>query len=126
LNEGRVVKVKTLLSILAVSLLFWAPVTAAEKVIPDAEASLYAGESVAVKGIIANVFQSNKGNIFLNFGSPYPNQTLYAVIFGKDAAKFGNVKAYEGKTVIVTGVVQSYKGKAEIILKDPGQIKLSK
>lgn len=84
------------------------------------------GESVAVNGIIANVFQSNKGNIFLNFGNPYPNQTFYAVIFSKDAAKFGNVKAYEGKTVAVTGTIQSYKGKAEIILKDPGQIRVGK
>ena len=120
------VKVKTLASILTVSLMFWTLATAAEKVIPDTEAYQYVGESVAVKGILAHVFQSNNGNIFLNFGSPYPNQTFYAVIFGKDAAKFGNYKAYEGKTVIVTGVVQSYKGKAEIILKDPGQIKLGK
>jgi DNA/RNA endonuclease YhcR with UshA esterase domain len=98
----------------------------AEKVIADNEASKYVGESVAVKGIVANVFQSNKGNIFLNFGNPYPNQTLYAVIFSKDAAKFGNVRAYEGKMVVVTGMVQSYKGKAEIILSEPGQISLGK
>ena len=31
-----------------------------------------------------------------------------------------------GKIVVVIGMVQSYKGKAEIILKEPGQIKLSK
>jgi DNA/RNA endonuclease YhcR with UshA esterase domain len=99
---------------------------AAEKTIPDNEASKYVGESVAVKGIVANVFQSNKGNIFLNFGKPYPNQTFAAVIFSKDTAKFGNVKAFEGKTVEVSGMVQSYKGHAEIILKNPGQIRLSK
>jgi hypothetical protein len=60
-----VVKVKTLMSILTVSLLFWAPVTAAEKVIPDTEAFPYAGESVAVKGMIANVFQSNTRPLML-------------------------------------------------------------
>jgi DNA/RNA endonuclease YhcR with UshA esterase domain len=114
------------ISLLTVTFLLWTNASAAEKVVPDTEASNYVGESVAVKGIVANVFQSNKGNIFLNFGNPYPNQTFYAVIFSKDAATFGNVKAYEGKIVVVTGMVQSYKGKAEIILKEPGQIKLSK
>ena len=43
------------------------------KTVTDAEASKYVGESVAVTGVIANVFQSGKGNIFLNFGKPYPN-----------------------------------------------------
>jgi DNA/RNA endonuclease YhcR with UshA esterase domain len=118
--------VKISIGILGVSLLLGSYAIAAEKVIADNEASKYVGEAVAVKGIIANVFQSNKGNIFLNFGNPFPNQTFAAVIFSKDAAKFGNVKAYEGKTVVVTGMIQSYKGKAEIILKEPGQIKLSK
>jgi DNA/RNA endonuclease YhcR with UshA esterase domain len=119
-------KVKILIAILSVGFLIGTHAIAAEKVISDSEASKYVGESVAVKGVVANVFQSNKGNIFLNFGNSYPNQKFAAVIFSKDAAKFGNFKAYEGKAVVVTGVVQSYKGKAEIILKDPGQIKLSK
>jgi DNA/RNA endonuclease YhcR with UshA esterase domain len=110
--------------ILMLSLLVWTHAIAGEKIIADSEASKYLGESVAVKGMIANVFRSGKGNIFLNFEKPYPNQTFSAVIFSKDAGKFGNIQAFEGKTVVVTGVVQSYKGKAEIILKAPGQIRL--
>lgn len=111
--------------LMVLCLLFGAQAIAAEQNIPDHEASKYVGESVAVKGVVANVFQSQKGNTFLNFGKPYPNQTFYAVIFSKDVAKFGNLKSYEGKTVVVTGMVQSYKGHAEIILKDPAQIMMS-
>jgi DNA/RNA endonuclease YhcR with UshA esterase domain len=108
---------KTFIWILMISLLVWTHAIAAGKIIDDNDASKYMGEFVTVKGRVANVFQSQKGNIFLNFGKPYPNQTFSAVIFSKDAAKFGNIGAFEGKTFVVTGVVQSYKGKSEIILK---------
>jgi DNA/RNA endonuclease YhcR with UshA esterase domain len=97
-----------------------------ENIIPDNEASKYIGEAVSVKGFVANVFQSQKGNIFLNFGKPYPNQTFAAVIFNKDTSKFNNIKGYEGKIVVVTGTVQLYKGHPEIIINSPGQIKIAK
>ena len=99
---------------------------AEEKLIPDNEASKYIGEFVSVKGFVANVYQSKKGNIFLNFGKQYPDQTFAAVIFSKDTSKFNNIKAFEGKIVVVTGVVQLYKGHPEIILNDPDQIKITK
>jgi len=54
---------------------------ASEPIISDSQASQYVGKNVSVKGIVANVHVSKKGNIFLNFGRPYPNHTFAAVVF---------------------------------------------
>jgi DNA/RNA endonuclease YhcR with UshA esterase domain len=45
------------------------------------------------------------------------------VILAADAAKFPGVTSLNGKTVDVTGKVQLYKGKPEILLTDAAQIK---
>ena len=109
-----------------VSLFFAKASWASEPIISDSEASQYVGKNVSVKGIIANVYISQKGNIFLNFGRPYPNHTFAAVVFAADSQKFKNPKIYEGQTVIIKGMVQVYKGRPEIILKSADQIKLLK
>jgi DNA/RNA endonuclease YhcR with UshA esterase domain len=44
------------------------------------------------------------------------------VIFADDAGKFGNLSRYEGKTVALTGVISSYRGRAEIKLSGPSQL----
>jgi DNA/RNA endonuclease YhcR with UshA esterase domain len=66
--------------------------------------------------------QSGKGNIFLNMGGKYPNQAFTAFIPAGSASQFPNAQQYDGKTVAVTGKIQLYKGKPEIILNSPSQI----
>ena len=63
---------------------------------------------------------------YLNFDRPYPNHIFTALIWGSDRDKFGNAPEtfYQGKAVCVSGVIKSYRGKPEIILKSPGQITL--
>ena len=54
---------------------------------------------------------------------PLSGQRFTAVIFASDATKFPNASALDGKTVVISGPVQLYQGRAEIILKTADQLK---
>src|SRR4051812_25142150 len=86
------------------------------------EAAKHVGETAAVTDRVDGVHQSGKGNIFLNMGGKYPNQAFTAFIPSGSAAQFANAQQYEGKTVSVSGKIQLYKGKPEIIVNSPSQI----
>jgi micrococcal nuclease len=87
------------------------------------EAPNHVGEYACVTGKVDHVSKP-KQTTFLNFCSDYRNCPFGAVIFEQDAHKFPNPRQYQGRTVEITGLVRSYQGRAEIILKDPGQIKI--
>ena len=89
------------------------------------EAPNYVGEYVCVSGKIDHVYTSKKGTIFLNFCTDYKTCPFGAVIFGEDAYKFPNPQQYEGKALEITGLIKSYQGRPEIVLKDISQIKTS-
>jgi DNA/RNA endonuclease YhcR with UshA esterase domain len=55
-------------------------------------------------------------------GGKYPNQCFTGFIPSGSAAQFPNAQQYDGKTVGVTGKIQLYKGKPEIIVNSPSQI----
>jgi hypothetical protein len=60
---------------------------------------------------------------FLNPDRPYPQQVFTILIWGTDRAKFGSPEVqHMSKRVCATGVIQSYKGKPEIVATDPGQL----
>jgi DNA/RNA endonuclease YhcR with UshA esterase domain len=93
--------------------------------IPPEDAAKHEGEAVTVEGKVFEVIVSGKGNAFLNFGGTNPNQEFAAVIFARASnSDFVNLKLYEGKTVTVTGNIQLYRGKPEIIIKDSSLIKV--
>ncbi|WP_158829123.1 S1/P1 nuclease [Mucilaginibacter lacusdianchii] len=77
------------------------------------------GKTVTVSGKVYGA-KDIGSMILVNLGAPYPNQLLTMAIKGKAKDAAGNL---EGKTVTVTGQVIEYKGKPEIIVADPSQIK---
>jgi hypothetical protein len=87
------------------------------------EAPEHVGEYVCVVGRVDHV-KTPKETTFLNFGPDYKIAPFGAVIFHSDAYKFPNPKQYEGKTVEITGLIRTYQGRPEIVLNDPGQIKI--
>ncbi len=87
------------------------------------EAPNHVGEYVCVVGRVDHVF-TPKETTFLNFCPDYKTCPFGVVIFSSDAYKFPNPQQYEGKTVEITGLIKSYKGRAEIVLNDPSQIKI--
>ena len=88
-----------------------------------AEAQAHAGQTVTVEGAVSNVHKIPNGITFIDMGGKFPDNTFTAVILAADATKFPDVDSLNGKTVDVTGQVRLYKGKPEILLKDPAQIK---
>jgi hypothetical protein len=62
---------------------------------------------------------------FIDFGPPHPNQLFTALIWGEYRDKFDYVpESLLGKTVCVSGKITEYKGKAEIKVSDPTQIRI--
>jgi len=90
------------------------------------QATNFVGENKTVRGQVVQVYYSAKSDTtFLNFCSNYQGCPFSSVVFSSDKGKFGDLNQYEGKTVEITGLVKSYKGSAEIILKNPSQIKIA-
>ncbi|SRR5712692_5573621 len=95
---------------------------AQQRAIGDTAAASKVGQIVTIEGTVANVTVLRTGTTFLNFGSAYPNETFTAVVFRSASTRFPNPQQWEGKRVRVTGKVQLYRGKPEIILNDPSQL----
>ena len=104
------------------------PIVAAQETIAASDAAKYVGQKATVCGIVASsAFSSrSKGQpTFLNLDQPYPRQIFTAVIWGSDRDKFSGPPQiiYRGRNICVTGVIESYRGKPEIVARTPGQIK---
>jgi DNA/RNA endonuclease YhcR with UshA esterase domain len=96
----------------------WAAVIAATA------ASSHVGQSVTVEGLVSEVHTARSGKeTFIDIGGAYPNQTFTAVIFERSAAVVGDVSGLTGKTVDITGTIQMYEGKPEMIITSRDQIR---
>lgn len=112
---------RTLLLALGFALLAF---PALAQTIAPTEARAHVGQTVTVAGTVSDVYvASRSGTTFLDMGGHYPDNAFTAVIFSRDAGKFPNVKALNGKRVAVTGPVRLYRGRPEIILTDAAQLK---
>jgi hypothetical protein len=111
-------------SVLLAIVIYGFGVTAlAGPIIPDTEALKYAGHGVTVEGTVAKVFKSKNGNVFLNFGGAYPNETFVAWIpaDAPEAADSGFL-SLQGKKVKISGTIQLYRDKPEIKVTTKDQI----
>lgn len=89
----------------------------------------HANQAATVCGRVASAkyATSSKGQpTFLNLDKPYPNQVFTVVIWGSDRAAFPYApESLAERRICVTGTIKVYKGKAEIIVSGPNQIKTS-
>jgi hypothetical protein len=92
---------------------------------PDSEAGKHAGEEATITGKVVAVSKSGKGTIYLNFGDRFPRQVFSGVVLARDQEKVGDVQAYEGKTVAITGRIELWEEKPQIVIRTPDQIKLA-
>ena len=95
-----------------------------EKVISWEKAGDYVGQTVTVEGVIVRTHNSGRA-CFLNFHPDY-QKYLSLAIFASDFNRFPSQpeKYYLNKKVRVKGRVLIYRGRPEIILSSPEQIKL--
>jgi hypothetical protein len=90
------------------------------------DAAKHVGQNVSVCGVVALTNFDADTQFWptaLDFGKPFPKQVFTAVIYGADRPKFGTPKAtLQGKRVCVSGVIREYRGKLQMILRDPSQL----
>ncbi len=105
-----------------------ADVTLAADTLDPAEAGSHVGEETTVCGEVTGAkFSGHRKRkpTFIDFGPPHPNQLFTALIWGENRDKFDYAPAsLLGKTVCVFGKITEYKGKAEIKVSDPTQIRV--
>jgi hypothetical protein len=90
------------------------------------DAAQHLNENVIVCDEIYGGVYLNEADItLLNVGGSHPNEVLTLVIKGDDRKKFKTPpeEAFKEKKVCITGQIVDYKGKPEIIITDPAQIK---
>ena len=63
--------------------------------------------------------RKSRAPVLVNVGAAYPNQVLTVVL--RDDAK-SLAGSLDGKNIAVTGNIELYKGKPEIVVKDAGKI----
>ncbi len=91
-------------------------------VISPLDATEYMGKYVTVKGFVADVYKSEKV-AYLNFIKKYPDNPFSAVIFAREFEAFGDLEVYENRNVEISGRISTYRGKPQMILDKPSQIK---
>jgi hypothetical protein len=91
--------------------------------IETGQASQYIGKKCYVKGYVADVVIREKV-AYLNFEKKYPNNPFTGTVFAGDFPAFGDLEKYKNKNVEVFGTVDNYKGKPQVILNSPNQIKI--
>ncbi len=94
------------------------------------QAASYVGQTVTIIGPVAGTHYAATSNgrpTFLNIGNNHPNPSrLTILIWGEDRPNFPGApeSIYAGKTVLVTGKVEMYKGSPEMEISGPGAIKV--
>jgi hypothetical protein len=88
----------------------------------DREAQAHEGEAAMVVGTVAAVFRSKSGNLYVNFGADYPHQTFTAVALAPLPSWTAGLDTLTGKRIGVRGEIVAYRGRVEIVLREPGQI----
>ena len=89
------------------------------------EAKNHIGEDASVRGLVEQVSFSQKGNAFLNFGGRYPRQVFTGFVPAQSVAAVGGQKFLEslsGNPITVTGKIELYKGRPEIVISSSAQI----
>jgi hypothetical protein len=89
------------------------------------DAGPHAGETVCVSGRVIKVFTSRGGNTFLDFCQDYRDCPFTSVIFSSDKNKFGDLESLAGRQIEIRGPIAVYRGKPEIIIRDPEQIRVA-
>lgn len=113
----------------AMLLLLAVSVYGAGRTIAAKEAANHVGKHGTVCGTVASARFASRSRgqpTFLNLDRPYPNHIFTIVIWGSDRLKFNDAPEthYQQKAVCVTGTINAYRGRPQIIAKNPDQIRL--
>jgi hypothetical protein len=83
----------------------------------------YYGQEMIVTGTVAQVSIRPK-IVLLNMDKPYPDSPFTLVIFASATNQFSDLKSLKGASVEATGIITNYHNRAEMVLKQAGQLKV--
>ena len=84
------------------------------------------GKEGSFRGTVSKFFEERDGDLIDFDFDPNYRTALTAVLRNADFPKFPDVKALDGKEIVVSGKFIDYHGKAQIELTDPKQIRIVK
>jgi hypothetical protein len=84
------------------------------------------GKEGAFKGTVSKLYEERDGDLAVLDFDPNYRTALTALLRNASFPKFPDMKALEGKEIVVSGKFVDYRGNAQIELTDPSQIKLVK
>ncbi len=88
------------------------------------QAPQHVGETVNISGTVISVYTSKSGTTFFDYCVNYSGCPFGVVVFASALSRFGtSLTKYQGENITVSGTITSYKGKAEIVLDSPSQIR---
>jgi DNA/RNA endonuclease YhcR with UshA esterase domain len=117
----KIMIVSSAIAIFGICLLFCLAKTSKPNFVPLNEIdSTYIGKTISTSGRIVYV-NYNKGNIFLTIYDK--NSSINIPIFS-NVAKYLNVNFKKGQKIVVSGMVDEYKGKLQIIPRKVSDIKV--
>ena len=90
------------------------------------ETENYVGKYKCVVGRVYKVFTSPSNTTFLDFCEDYRTCPFSVVVFSSDLPNFPNIEQYQGRVVEIEGLIRAYRGRTEIVLVSPDQIKILK
>ena len=104
-----------------------APPSGPLEVVPWDEAHRHVGETIIIEGKIVNTYNHNNSIVFLNFDNDWQDKFYVPVFDDAFPGIPGRPETYyKNKTLRVTGKVTVHKGRPNIEVKDPAQIKVVK
>jgi len=91
------------------------------------EAAGHVGELATVCGTVASGRYMAEGSriTLLNLDAPHPNEPFTLVIKAADRERFGTPEvAWKGRRICVTGTIENYRGKPQIVARSREQVAL--
>jgi len=118
---NKIVVICSLIAIVGILLLFYlAKVTQPNFISLNEIDSTYIGKTVSTSGRIVAITYS-KGNIFLTI---YDKNSSISVPIFSNVAKYLDVSLRKGQKIVVSGVVDEYKGRLQIVPRKASDIKV--
>jgi hypothetical protein len=91
--------------------------------VPFSDAQKHIGANRCVTGKVLHVKLGNGGVHFFDFCEDFRVCPFTVVVFPRDLKQVGDVRRLEGRQIEIEGKVKGYDGRAEIILRRPGQLR---
>src|ERR1041384_2274141 len=101
-------------------------IVAVAEPIPDADAAKHVGETVELRGTVADVHVFESGQVVLNLGAKFPKQNASVVIPAKAASAFREVEELNGAEILAKGKIELFKDRPEIKITDPSSLQILK